>query len=167
MDVSGATKGTGEGWLKAITAFEEATQLDPDFAAAHAALADAYANDAVWRGISGPDVRRKAVEAAQTALQLDPELPEGHAANAIIKLFFEWDWPGGEAAFEQAMRLNPTNGQMLHHFGHYLDFMGRYEEALEAFTEAQSLDPLSAFHHNGELYTLTNMGELQEAERVF
>jgi TolB-like protein/tetratricopeptide (TPR) repeat protein len=156
-------KATGVGWKRAIEYFETAVLLDPGFALAHANLADAYANNAVWGGETARDAYPKANRAAGEAHRLNPELAEAHAARAIVKLFFEWDWDGAEAAFREALVLNPSNGQLFHHFGHYLDFRGRHEEALDAFANALALDPLSAFQREGKVLTLVNMGELEKA----
>lgn len=157
-------KGSGEGWRRAIEYYREAVRLDPDFALAHANLADAYVNDAVWGG----DRRNyePARSAAETALALNPQLAEAHAAQALVKLFYEWDWTGAERSFRRSMELNPSNGQLLHHYGHYLDFRDRYDEAVTAFDRAQELDPISAFHHNGEAITLIHAGDLAGAERL-
>lgn len=37
----------------------------------------------------------KAREAAQRALELDENLAEAHTALGAVKIFYEWDWPGG------------------------------------------------------------------------
>lgn len=158
-----AGKASGQGWPRAIEHYEAAISLDPNFALAHASLADAYSNNATWGGEPASVAYPKAKRAADEALRLDSTLAEAHAAQALVKLFFEWDWNGADAAFRQALKLNPSNAQALHHFGHYLDFRGNYQESLDAFDKALALDPLSAFQWCGRAYTLLNMGAFEEA----
>jgi TolB-like protein/Flp pilus assembly protein TadD len=158
-----AGKTTGQGWPKAIEHYEEAVRLDPNFALAHAGLADAYANNANWGGVPARVAYPKAKQAADDALRLNSKLAEAHAAQALVKLFFEWDWEGADTAFRYALTLNPSNAQAFHHFGHYLDFKESYQESLDAFDKALALDPLSAFQWCGRAYTLLNMGEFESA----
>ena len=105
-------------------------------------------------------------QAADKALNLNPQLAEAHAAQALVKLFFDWDWEGAEQAYRRALALHPGDGQLLHHFGHYFDFRKRSDDAQEAFDRAQSLDPVSAFHHNGEAMSLVLEGRWDAADAL-
>ncbi len=158
-----AGKTTGQGWPQAIEHYEEAVRLDPNFALAHAGLADAYVNNANWGGVPARVAHPKAKQAADEAVRLNPTLAEAHAAQALVKLFLEWDWEAADAAFRQALILNLSNAYALHHFGHYLDFIGRPQESLDVFADALALDPLAAFQWTGQAYTLVNMGEFERA----
>jgi len=62
--------------------------------------------------------------------------------------------------------MNPTNPEMAHHwYGHYLSFAGRDQEALDAFTSALRLDPLSALHQACLGLTQVASGDLDLADR--
>ena len=161
-----ARKTSGQGWQRAIGYYEDAVRLDPNFALAQAALADSYANYSIWGGEDARITYPKAKQASDEATRLNPQLAEAHAAQALVKLFFEWDWEGAEVAFRQALRLNPNDSQVLHHFGHYLDFRGNYPESLSAFANALELDPLSGFQWTGRALTLTNMNEFERAREA-
>jgi TolB-like protein/Flp pilus assembly protein TadD len=158
-----ARKTSGQGWPRAIEYYKDAVRLGPKIALAHAALADAYANYSIWGGEDARITYPKAKEAADEAIRLNPHLAEAHAAQALVKLFFEWNWEEAEVAFRQAIRLNPNDSQVLHHFGHYLDFRGNHQESLRAFGDALALDPVSAFQWTGRALTLTNMNEFERA----
>jgi tetratricopeptide (TPR) repeat protein len=82
-------------------------------------------------------------EAAVRALQLDPRSAEAEAALAYTRLYFEWDWPGAEAAFQRATRLDPSSATAHHWYSVFLTARGRFHEAAREIAEARRLDPLS------------------------
>src|SRR5262249_21521823 len=84
-----------------------------------------------------------AAEAARKALSIDDQLAEAHTSLAKIKLSYEWDWPGAEAEFKQAIKLNPGYATAHQWYGVYLSEMGRHDESIRERTTAQQLDPLS------------------------
>ncbi len=135
-----------KGWIvhveKGIEYFTQAIEADPNYALAHAGLADAY----LWleRGSARPsgEVVQKAGTAALQAAALDESLAETHALLAMVKTY-DWDWAGAEQEFQRALALNPNDSQARHWYGVYLCAMGRFEESLAALRRAQQLDPLS------------------------
>jgi tetratricopeptide (TPR) repeat protein len=80
--------------------------------------------------------------AATRALEIDDTLAEVHSSLALVKLNFEWDWPGAEMAFQRALQLNPNYATAYHWYSHYLIAMGRIDESLAASRRALALDPL-------------------------
>jgi serine/threonine-protein kinase len=133
-----------ENLQKAIAQFEEAVRLSPTFALAWSGLSDA----SLWAGynegfITASAARPKALAAAQRAVQLDDKSAEAHASLATYKLFYEYDWEGGERAFRQAIALNPNYAFAHDQFGMLLAFTGRLEEAIAEGNRAIALDPLS------------------------
>ena len=126
---------------KALKAFEQALQLDPNYAQAYAGLADSYA---LWNPEMTPRERLdKAKPAAERALALNARLAEAHASMGFIKYKFEWDWRGAEAAFQQALALNSNYATAHHWYGESLSLHGRHVAALAQLQEAEQLDPLS------------------------
>ena len=133
-----------ENLQKAITQFEEAVRLSPDFAPAWSGLSDAY----LWAGynegvLTASEARPKAKEAAEQAVRLDPSSAEGHASLATFKLFYEYDWAGAEQSYRRAFELNPSYGFAHDQFALALAFTGRDEESIEQSRLAAELDPLS------------------------
>ncbi len=133
-----------ENLKKAITLFEEAIALDPNFAPAHSGLSDAY----LWAGynegfLTASEARPKAKAAAEKAIQLDDQSAEGHASLATFKLFYEYDWAGSEREYRRAFALNPNYAFAHDQFGLGLAFQGRFEEAIAEGRRAVELDPLS------------------------
>ncbi|MGH9946574.1 MAG: winged helix-turn-helix domain-containing protein [Pyrinomonadaceae bacterium] len=139
---------------RAVTFFNQAVALDPNYALAYAGLADCYILLAVWGteppGISLP----KAKDAALKALAADGELAEAHTSLAFIKWVYDWDFDGANNEFDAALRLNPNYATAHHWRSYYLVSTGRNEEAIEAIKRAQELEgPLS-------LGIMTDIGEV-------
>jgi len=146
---------------QAIDYFERATRRDPSYALPHAALAMAYA-ELAEAGATATDVARsRATEAAREALRLDPGLCEAHCAMAYIKLLWELDWPGAEAAFRRAIELCPNSADAWDLFGRMYAALERYDEAIEMQRRAQELDPLA--HRLDVASTLLRAGRYAEA----
>lgn len=139
---------------RAVERFQQAVQLDPGFALAYAALADAHTT----RGYLGyvPPVATFPVARpyALKALELDPSLAQAHAALAYIKFYFDWDWAGAREEFRKAIGLDPADPTSHQWNAVYLLAAGQPEEAFREVQAAHKLDPLSlaintdiGFHH--------------------
>jgi DNA-binding winged helix-turn-helix (wHTH) protein/tetratricopeptide (TPR) repeat protein len=126
-----------------IVYFQQALNLDPDYAAAHAGLADAYALLNFYTGRQRGTSVALARAANERALRLDPTLAEAHATQAYIKLHYEWDWPGAEDAFRKAVAIDPDYATAHQWYAEYLFYMRRFPEALREITRAHELDPQS------------------------
>ena len=122
-------------------AYAKAVQLDPGYAAAYTGLA----GQAYYPGLFGFEAPRQAfprmLDAAAKALELDATQAGAHASLALGKLHLEWNWPAAEAGFRQALRLNPSDGEVRHFFGHYLLWSGRSDEAARQCRRGLEVDP--------------------------
>lgn len=156
-----------------IEYFQQAVNLDPEYAAAYAALAEAYIvlNFYSGRNAKAPVERAKAASAR--ALQLNPSAAGAHAALAYIKFNYEWDWPGAEEAFRTAIALDPNYATSHQWFAEYLFYMGRFEESRKEIDRAHQLDPQSVvinFQLAGPEYYSKDyagaIGKIQEARRL-
>jgi adenylate cyclase len=136
-------KRTEEGLNKGLAYFEEALQKDPNYALAYAGLADSYNMLGWWEFVPAHETAPKAKQAALKALELDPLLPEAHASLGLVKTAYEWDWNGGEAELQEALRLNPSYETAYRWHSSVLEPMRRHEEAIAAAKRAQELDPTS------------------------
>jgi serine/threonine protein kinase/tetratricopeptide (TPR) repeat protein len=136
-------KWTEDGFKKAIEYFNLAVAKDPNYALAHAGLADAY----TFMGDSGyvapREVWQNAKSAAMQAVKMDEALPEGHISLALVHENYDWDWAGAESEFQRAIRLNPNSATAHHWYGDCLAKLARFEEARVQLKKAQELDPLS------------------------
>jgi DNA-binding winged helix-turn-helix (wHTH) protein/TolB-like protein/Flp pilus assembly protein TadD len=128
---------------KAIELFNQAIELDPNFALAHVGLADCYILGGYGSGTSIGETMSRARKAASRALEIDPTLAEAHASLALINLTYDWDFESAEKGFKQAIELNPNFAGAHHWFSDYLVVKGRFDEALAELAKAKDLDPTS------------------------
>jgi len=124
--------------------FEQALQLDPEFAAAHAGLADWYATFGSWEdGRMAPsEAMPRAKEEAERALQIDRALAAPHATLAYVKLHYDRDYVGSEREFKEALRLDPGSLNAHHWYSHLLTALSRREESLRESKVFLELDVL-------------------------
>src|SRR6185437_12354765 len=109
---------SSDNWTKAPEMFRNAIALDPDYAQAHAGLADSLAQLLIWRILQPQDVLDEALAAAKRALELAPELAEAHVARANT-LSLAGEDADAVAAFERALELNPGLYEAHYYFGRH------------------------------------------------
>src|SRR6266566_109274 len=117
--------------------YEQAIELDPNYALAYAGLADFY-GFAFGFGLLPPE------DNAKKALELDPALGEAYNSLACDKLYVHRDWPGAERNFRRGLELSPNFAEMHAHYAMCLVLFGRNEEALAEMRRVLDLDPLSS-----------------------
>jgi tetratricopeptide (TPR) repeat protein len=134
----------GLGLLKAAPCFEQALALDPDYALAHAGLAEACTL-LVQYGLATPQaLGPKAHAAADRALALAPELAEAHCALGALSLVVDWDWPRAARHLRRAIELNPRYDAPQSWLAYLLVFVeGQFEEGIAIGRRAAALDPLA------------------------
>jgi TolB-like protein/DNA-binding winged helix-turn-helix (wHTH) protein/Tfp pilus assembly protein PilF len=131
---------TREGVEKAIPYFQQAIALDSNDALAYAGLADAYHDQSTF--FRAPlEVMPKAKAAAARAIELDDTLAEAHASLGLVRLEFDWDWPGAEREFRRALELSPNDMRALSGYADYFITLNRTDEAIENLRRAQAVDP--------------------------
>lgn len=147
-------KRTEDGFRKAIEYFNQAVDKDPDYALAHAGLADCYILLGIWGVLPPNEAMPKARDAALRSLKADDALAEGHVALAFVKWVYDWDLRGADEEFKRAIQLNPNYAVAHHWRSYYLAAMERFDEAVAAIKRAQELEgPL-------DLSTNTDVGEI-------
>jgi TolB-like protein/Flp pilus assembly protein TadD len=129
---------------KAAVYLQEATDKDPNYAPAHAALANAYGwlGEAGWIPYTEAFPRQKAE--AVKAIAIDDALPEGHAELASAAMNISWDWATCERELKRALELNPNSASTHATHGFYLARVGRLPEAIEEVKRDLELDPVSS-----------------------
>jgi len=128
---------------KSVDYLQQAVARAPEYALAHAGLAEAYTRQAFLRASDRDEPLRKARAAVDRALELDPDLAEAHTALGLVRFYFEWDWAGAESEFRRALELNPGSRAVQEEYGWFLTAMGRLDEGLAQSRRAAELDPLS------------------------
>jgi TolB-like protein/Tfp pilus assembly protein PilF len=142
---------------RAITLFQEALELDPDYAQALAGLGDAY-SQRVQRYQWPVMWLDSAIAAGERAIALDPDLAEGHKALALA-----YDNLGemdkAMASYERAIALNPNFASAIGNVGliHYRT--GRLDRALSMAVKLTTLAPDETKGHVQVAMALQALGE--------
>ncbi len=132
-----------EGALSAAKYFEETTQLEPQFAAAHAALASAQLSLATGGVRKMEEVLPLARQANTRALALDPNLAEAYSNLARISLYYDRDWAAAEKLFQKALELNANSSDTRFYYSLLLMGQKRYADGKAQLDRARETDPLS------------------------
>ena len=129
----------------ALSYFEKAVTLQPDYAEAHSGIADCYTLlGSIETGALPPrEAMPRAKRAALKALELHPNLAQAHASLAHITLVYDWNLEVAHKEFQKAIELNPSYPLAHQWYGLYWNAVGDTEHALTEIRQAQELDPLS------------------------
>ena len=135
-------KRTPEDIKKAIGYFNQAIDLEPNYALAFVGLADSYIVLPQFGELPAREAFPKAHEAVLKALAIDDSLGEAHASLAAV------NETGGEFAraeqeYKRALELNPNYPTAHHWYSILLERLGKLDESLAEGKRAQELDPLS------------------------
>ena len=118
-----------------------AIELDPSYAAAHAALSESYyiATSMGWAE-SPTAFMDRAEESALRALGLDHSEVRARVILGRIHIFHQ-RYKEAEAEIERAIAINPNDARSLAGRGNILMWLGRTDAAIEALERAQRIDP--------------------------
>jgi TolB-like protein/Tfp pilus assembly protein PilF len=156
-------KADPESVAKALKHFRAAVTVDPEYAAAHAAIADAYVYLATLAAESPAPLLNEARRSAQRALALQ-DVADAHSALGAVLAIADRAWDDAEHEFTQALRLSPSSS---HVRGAYailcLAPQRRIEEAIDQLRHAVRVDPLSAFQRSMLAQTLILAGRPDDA----
>ena len=126
-------------FLHAVRMYEQAIELDPRYALAHAGLADAYAF--LYRYSNArPENLEHAERSSLRAVELDPDAPEAHAARGTA-LTLGKRYADAEKHFETAILLNPNLYESYYFYGRACMAAGNIEKAARLFIQAAEANP--------------------------
>jgi TolB-like protein/Tfp pilus assembly protein PilF len=151
------------GLVDSLLAFEEATRLAPDFAAAHGGLARVRLGSAEYYHTEPRPALMSARESAIRALGLDPSVSEAVAVLADTKRMLDVNWTEAETGFIEALTINPSNEYALRAYGVLLALRSRFEEAARHVDRACEIDPLCLMANTTAAWTRYLVGDLDRA----
>ncbi|HJY53389.1 MAG TPA: tetratricopeptide repeat protein [Candidatus Udaeobacter sp.] len=153
-----------EGYLKAISFFDQATHLDPKYALAYAESSEAC----TWIGDLSSEKQKeawsKAASDAERAVALEPRLAEAHAALGWVRFFAEWRFDEGLAELRRAQQLAPWNPTANDLLAPVVVYLGQFEEAEKLAQQAIEHDPLAYQARQSLARLLFVQGKLDEAD---
>jgi Tfp pilus assembly protein PilF len=135
-------RSTFESLETAKTYFQEATEHDPEYAQAWAAIASVASQSFSTGAIGLQEYKALAEHAVTRALHINNELAEAHAELADLA-WQTGDIEKAEASFKTALTLEPNQAWSLRSYGTYLRTTGRSDEAIPVLDKALHSDPLS------------------------
>jgi TolB-like protein len=135
----------------AIDYFNQALARNPNYAQAHAALANCYGRLGESGQMAYKDAFSRQKSEATRAVELDDSLPESHAELANTAMTLDWDWAAAATEFHRALELNPNSALIHQKYAFYLVRTGQQREALAEVERGVDLDPVSgrSFHYEG------------------
>ncbi len=166
----------------AVERFEQAIEIEPEFAAAYAALAEAHWQSVLLEQTAGTGLgfmirserQRERVAAAAReaqpllgrALQLDDTLAEAYVLRADLKAH-DGDSAGAEADYRAALARNPSYAVGHERYALFLFNHGDDGNAMVEIDEAIRVDPLAPRNHflRGAMHWAG--AEISEAEMSF
>ena len=153
---------TPDALQQAISYFNKAVELDPNYALAHVGIADFYSWASIYGMVDPAQSYTKVLHAAQRALEIDDTVAEAHAAMGLY-LSNQFDFAGSEREHRRAIELN-ANYPLSHEWlSATLVGTGRFEEGREEILLAEMLDPVSLRPKVLSAWTLYQARDLKTA----
>src|SRR6266480_3147164 len=146
--------------------FDRAIEIDPNFARAHAGVADCCSFLYMYWDASNANLE-EADASSRKALELDPESAEAHTSRALA-LTLRRQYEGARPEFEAALRLNPMLYEAHYFYARSCLAEGKFEEAVSHYRDAWRVRPedYQAVHLSAApLATLGRHEEALEAAR--
>ena len=154
---------------RALAHLRRATDLDPDYAPAHAQLAIAYTLLGKGSGTYGDwtldQAEARANPHIERALELEPGLPEAHGARAL-QLMQRREYKAAIAHAQRALELNPSYADAVNWLNISYSGLGRYKESAETLERLLDIDPLSIVGRFNYASALGSRGEFARAHTL-
>lgn len=157
---------TSEGYSEAIMHFQQAVELDANFAQAHAQLALSLLEKVFYGGLAAEVQSAIAEPVVQRALSLNPHLSEAHQALGYLEQT-RGNANAAEAAFKQAIQLNPNNAAAFMMYGNLTSWaLNQPKQSISLFKQAMILDPQNSHPVQQLGEALMNTNRNAEAQLV-
>jgi serine/threonine protein kinase/Tfp pilus assembly protein PilF len=137
-------KRTPETIHKAMICYERALVEDPNYALAHAWLADCYFSKGYYGLLPPKEAMPKSEAAAVKAIQIDAELADAYTALGAVNAIYHWNWAEAERNLQRSIELDP--GYPVAHVWYSAFILlgqGRLAEAYSEWKRATELDPVT------------------------
>ncbi len=119
--------------------FSRAIEEDPNYALAHAGLADCYSYLFMYYENSQENLERSASE-SKKALELDQNLAEAHTSRGLA-VSLNLQYADAEKEFDIAIELNPKLYEACYFYARTCRQQGNFEKAASLFEKASEIRP--------------------------
>jgi TolB-like protein/DNA-binding winged helix-turn-helix (wHTH) protein len=154
----------------AVDHLSRAVRIDPQFAAAYVALAQAELGVAEYEVTDSRDSRfdaalRRSLDLVARALELDPASGAAHIERAYLRAFT--DLPAAEADYRRGLELSPNSARGYAGLAAVLfEHPDRFPESLPMIDRARRLDPLQpAYDVTKSVYLLYGRSDVEAADQ--
>ncbi|MEJ2258523.1 MAG: hypothetical protein P8X98_16330 [Woeseiaceae bacterium] len=154
-------------WPQALALFEQALEIDPEYASAWFGRARAIREIANWGDYDLDEGTELARQWARHALEIDPSLAEAWAMLGHLRMIYDWDWDGAQTLIDKALAVGPNNPVVLGEASILAHIKGDMSGTLEYALAALELDPLSNVRIREAGLAHWFRGEHAEAEAYF
>jgi TolB-like protein/Flp pilus assembly protein TadD len=151
-----------QGLANALTYFNRALELDPNYAQAHAGVAFVYDMQADVYAPSH-EYHMLALAAARRAVESDPTLAEGHLLLGYELAAGLWDFPGGRVEMDRALAIEPNSPDALFMIGIFSALSGDRIRSVALADRLIKVDPLSPLASHLRAEALLWAGRYEEA----
>jgi tetratricopeptide (TPR) repeat protein len=124
---------------RGLELYQKALALDPNYALAHAGIANTYSFRYFRFGFP-PAWKDSAIAVAEKALSIDPDLAEAHLALGIAYWGKGW-FPKALERFHRAVEINPNYSAAVGNIGSLHGMLGEYAEAFRWHKKSVALTP--------------------------
>lgn len=133
---------TADGFKRAIEYFEQAIELDKDYAVAYSGLADYHVLLGFYEAVPPGYAGERAKAFSSKAIELDNTLAETHSSYGATLGAFDWNWLEARKYYERAIEINPNYLAAYQYFAVNLAAQGEFEKVFEKTTRSMEVDPL-------------------------
>jgi TolB-like protein/class 3 adenylate cyclase len=127
---------------KAAQLYQQAIDIDPDYALAWARLAGAYLSEEVLRGGPQADQSTRVLDALDRAIRLDPNLIWAYYTRGDFEMNVSWNWVAVQADLQRMRELDPRSDLLPSAFGDLALLFGKVDRAVDFYQEALARNPL-------------------------
>lgn len=142
-------KFTPQSNAESVRLYQQAIDVDPNFAAAYANLSTVLQTSWSYMLPGSDNALEKALESAQRAVEIDPQLSLAHTRFGWVQCFRR-QHDAAIASFERALELSPNDAEAYAYLSHVYNYLGEPERAIELVETAFRFDPMLppnvAFH---------------------
>ena len=143
--------------------FQQAIDIDAEYALAYTGLSQAYGVLGITGDMPTSEAFPKAKEAGRKAIEIDDTLGEAHEALCMGTFWYDWDWRAAEKECLRALEINPNNADFHGNYASILSYTGRHAEALAQANRARELNPVDMVINALEGQYLLHAGRTDEA----
>ncbi len=134
---------TDSAMRNALAYFEQAVELDPEYAPAWAGLANTLILLAAYQHDSNPALVTRAERATDRALEQDPELADAWVAMGLLN-YLRRNSPGAIDALNRAIQYRPSDANAHSQRAFQYALIGDWASAYASASRAVRLNPLSS-----------------------